>query len=105
MSDDDLMTQAAAFSPEQPEASSREDRAHARRKSVIRFVLVGTYLFVVFGILLPRIVDYSAVLDAFRAAPPEWLLVVFARRDRGRGSPRAWRSTRCCRSWASSGAR
>jgi uncharacterized protein (TIRG00374 family) len=77
MSDDDLMTQAAAYSPEEPEASSREDRAHARRKSVVRVILVGTYLYVVFGILLPRIVDYSAVLDAFRAAPPEWLVVVF----------------------------
>ena len=77
MSDDDLMTQAAAFSPEEPEASSSEDRAHARRKSAIRIILVGTYLYVVFGILLPRIVDYGAVLDAFRAAPPEWLVVVF----------------------------
>ena len=77
MSDDDLMTQAAAFSPEAPEASSKEDRAHARRKSAIRIILVGTYLYVVFGILLPRIVDYGAVLDAFRAAPPEWLVVVF----------------------------
>jgi len=77
MSDDDLMTAAAAYPPEQPESSSKEDRAHARRNSILRAVLVGAYLYVVFGILLPRIVDYGAVLDAFRAAPPEWLAVVF----------------------------
>ena len=77
MSDDDLMTAAAAYPPEQPESSSTEDRAHARRNSILRVVLVGAYLYVVFGILLPRIVDYGAVLDAFRAAPPEWLAVVF----------------------------
>ena len=77
MSDDDLMTATAAFPPEEPESPSKEDRAHARRNSILRLVLVGTYLFVVFGILLPRIVDYGAVLDAFRAAPPEWLVVVF----------------------------
>ena len=77
MSDDDLMTQAAAFPPEEPEAPSKEDRAHARRNGILRVVLVGAYLYVVFGILLPRIVDYGAVLDAFRAAPPEWLAVVF----------------------------
>jgi uncharacterized protein (TIRG00374 family) len=59
-----------------PDASSPEDRSRARRNAIIRTVLVGGYLFVVFGILLPRIVDYSDVIDAFRAAPPEALAIV-----------------------------
>jgi uncharacterized protein (TIRG00374 family) len=33
---------------------------------------------VVFGILLPNVVDYSEMLDAFQAAPTEWLLVTVA---------------------------
>jgi len=59
-----------------PDGSTPEDRAKARRNAIIRTLLVGGYLFVVFGILLPRIVSYSDVIDAFRAAPPEALLVV-----------------------------
>jgi putative heme transporter len=60
-----------------PEASTPADRARARRNAVIRTLLVGGYLFVVFGVLLPRIVDYGAVIDAFRAVPPQTLAVVF----------------------------
>ena len=104
MSDDDLMTAAAAFPPEQPEASSKEDRAHARRNSILRVVLVGAYLYVVFGILLPRIVDYGDMLDAFQAAPPSGWPSCSSWASR-HGSPRAWRSTRSCPSSASSGAR
>jgi putative heme transporter len=59
-----------------PDGSTPEDRAKARRNAIIRTLLVGGYLFVVFGILLPRIVSYSDVIDAFRAAPPEALLIV-----------------------------
>jgi uncharacterized protein (TIRG00374 family) len=59
-----------------PDISTPEDRAKARRNAIIRTLLVGGYLFVVFGILLPRIVSYSDVIDAFRAAPPQALLIV-----------------------------
>ena len=59
-----------------PDGSTPEDRAKARRNAIIRTLLVGGYLFVVFGILLPRIVSYSDVIDAFRAAPPQALLIV-----------------------------
>jgi putative heme transporter len=48
----------------------------SRRHAVLQALLVGTYLFVVFGVLLPSIVDYGAMVDAFRAAPPAWLAVV-----------------------------
>ena len=45
-----------------PDGSTPEDRAKARRNAIIRTLLVGGYLFVVFGILLPRIVSYSDVI-------------------------------------------
>ncbi|HEU0242429.1 MAG TPA: lysylphosphatidylglycerol synthase domain-containing protein [Candidatus Limnocylindrales bacterium] len=59
-----------------PERSTPEDRARARRNAVIRTLLVGGYLFVVFGVLLPRIVDYREVIAAFQAAPPQALAIV-----------------------------
>jgi uncharacterized membrane protein YbhN (UPF0104 family) len=49
----------------------------SRRQALIQGGLVAGYLFVVFGILLPNVVDYREVVEAFKAAPPEWLLVVF----------------------------
>jgi uncharacterized membrane protein YbhN (UPF0104 family) len=49
----------------------------ALRSTIIRLVLVGAYLWVVFGILLPRVVDYGDMIEAFRNVPPQWLLVVF----------------------------
>src|SRR6187551_1129874 len=49
----------------------------ALRSTIIRLVLVGGYLYVVFGILLPRVVDYGEMLEAFRNVPAQWLLVVF----------------------------
>jgi uncharacterized membrane protein YbhN (UPF0104 family) len=49
-----------------------------RGKQVAAALLVGAYLFVVFGILLPSVIDYGAVLDAIQAAPAQWLLVVLA---------------------------
>ena len=61
-----------------PETTDPAEKASARRTAIIRAVLVGGYLFVVFGILLPRVVDYRDVIAAFRAVPPEWLLVVVA---------------------------
>lgn len=47
------------------------------RSTIIRLVLVGAYLWVVFGILLPRVVDYGEMVEAFKNVPPQWLLVVF----------------------------
>lgn len=52
------------------------ERAEARRRAVIRAALIGAYLFVVFGILLPQIVDYRAVVESFLSIPTEWLVVV-----------------------------
>src|SRR4249920_3349004 len=49
----------------------------ALRSTIIRLVLVGGYLWVVFGILLPRVVDYGEMIEAFRNVPAQWLLVVF----------------------------
>ena len=54
-----------------------ESSPAALRSTVIRLVLVGAYLWVVFGILLPRVVDYGEMLEAFRNVPAQWLLVVF----------------------------
>ena len=48
----------------------------ARRKAILQTVGLVTYLVVVFGILLPAVVDYGEVVAAFAAAPPEWLVVV-----------------------------
>ena len=72
---DGQLTETVASGPGNADPA---ERAAARRTSIIRAILVGGYLFVVFGILLPRVVDYQDVIDAFRAVPPEWLLVVFA---------------------------
>ncbi len=72
---DGQLTEAFASGPDNTDPA---ERAAARKTAIIRAILVGGYLFVVFGILLPRIVDYGDVIDAFRAVPPEWLLVVFA---------------------------
>jgi uncharacterized protein (TIRG00374 family) len=71
------MMEAAARPPEQSDIPTPEARAEARRNALIRAVLVGGYLFVVFGILLPSLIDYREVVDAFRAVPPQWLVVVF----------------------------
>jgi uncharacterized membrane protein YbhN (UPF0104 family) len=72
MSDEQLTDTVVAG----PERSTPEERSRARRNAIIRTLLVGGYLFVVFGILLPRIVDYGAVIDAFRAVPAEALAIV-----------------------------
>lgn len=72
---DGRLTETVASGPEQADPAAK---ASARRTAIIRAILVGGYLFVVFGILLPRIVDYRDVIDAFRAVPPEWLLIVVA---------------------------
>jgi uncharacterized protein (TIRG00374 family) len=78
LSDEDLLTSTAAFPPEQRPATTSDERRRTRRQTLIRTVLVVAYLYVVFGILLPRVVDYRAVLDAFRDTPAQWLVVVFA---------------------------
>jgi uncharacterized membrane protein YbhN (UPF0104 family) len=67
------MTTAA---PEVADQLPGHDR-DSRRKSILGTLGLLLYLYVVFGILLPSIVDYSEVVAAFQAAPPEWLLVVF----------------------------
>jgi uncharacterized membrane protein YbhN (UPF0104 family) len=72
---DERLTEAVVSGPDDADPAAR---AAARRTAIIRAVLVGGYLFVVFGILLPRVVDYRDVIAAFRAVPPEWLLVVVA---------------------------
>jgi uncharacterized membrane protein YbhN (UPF0104 family) len=48
----------------------------ARRKAVIGGICLVVYLYVVFGVLLPSVVDYEEMLAAFAAVPPAWLLVV-----------------------------
>ena len=63
-------------SPRSP-TSSPKSSPSALRSTIIRLVLVGAYLWVVFGILLPRVVDYGEMLEAFRNVPAQWLLVVF----------------------------
>ena len=50
--------------------------SEARRSVLLRLLVVGGYLFVVFGILLPRVVDYGDMVQAFRDVPAEWLLVI-----------------------------
>jgi uncharacterized membrane protein YbhN (UPF0104 family) len=52
--------------------------SEARRSVLLRLLVIGGYLFVVFGILLPRVVDYGDMVAAFRDVPAQWLLVVFA---------------------------
>ena len=76
LTDEDLLTKTAAFPPEQRPASTADEKRRTRRQTLIRAVLVGAYLFVVFGVLLPRVVDYSAVLAAFQELPPQWLVIV-----------------------------
>jgi uncharacterized protein (TIRG00374 family) len=49
-----------------------------RTKVLAQVALVGAYLFVVFGVLLPSVIDYSAVLDAVARTPIPWLAVVLA---------------------------
>ncbi len=53
---------------------SRNPRA--RTKSILGGIGLVLYMWLVFGVLLPSVVDYQAMLDAFRQVPPEWLLVV-----------------------------
>ncbi len=50
--------------------------SEARRSVLLRLLVVGGYLFVVFGILLPRVVDYGDMVEAFRDVPAEWLLLI-----------------------------
>jgi uncharacterized membrane protein YbhN (UPF0104 family) len=60
-----------------PDGEQPMPRNHAdRRKTVIGLVALAVYLWVIFGVLLPSVVDYQEMFDAFRAAPPEWLLAV-----------------------------
>ena len=47
-----------------------------RGKTAAKVLLVGGYLFVVFGILLPQVIDYEDVIDAIARTPASWLLVV-----------------------------
>lgn len=56
--------------------AAEQEVTRSKRDAVLRLVLVGGYLFVVFGILLPSVVDYQEMLAAFQAAPPEALAFV-----------------------------
>ena len=47
-----------------------------RGKTAAKVLLVGAYLFVVFGILLPQVIDYDDVIDAIARTPVSWLVVV-----------------------------
>jgi putative heme transporter len=47
-----------------------------RRTSPLGILLVAGYFIVIFGVLLPRVVDYGDVIAAFRATPPLPLLAV-----------------------------
>ena len=69
------MTDAASV----PEVASElpSGSSDARRSVLLRLLVVGGDLFVVFGILLPRVVDYSDMVEAFRNVPAQWLLVIF----------------------------
>jgi uncharacterized membrane protein YbhN (UPF0104 family) len=51
-------------------------RPASRRGAIIRAVAVATYLIVVFVFLLPSVVDYGAMVEAFQAAPPAGLALV-----------------------------
>lgn len=59
-----------------PDEAAEEEVTRSKRDAVLRLVLVGGYLFVVFGILLPSVVDYQAMVEAFQSAPPEALAFV-----------------------------
>jgi uncharacterized membrane protein YbhN (UPF0104 family) len=47
-----------------------------RGKTAAKVLLVGGYLFVVFAILLPQVIDYDDVIAAIVDTPPQWLLIV-----------------------------
>jgi uncharacterized membrane protein YbhN (UPF0104 family) len=53
-----------------------EGAMRERGKTAVKVLLVGSYLFVVFGILLPQVIDYDDVIDAIARTPASWLLVV-----------------------------
>jgi uncharacterized membrane protein YbhN (UPF0104 family) len=56
-----------------PHRSSR-----ARSKSILGLAGLALYMWLIFGVLLPSVVDYQAMLEAFRGVPARWLLVVVA---------------------------
>jgi putative heme transporter len=57
-----------------------EDLPHrsskARSKSILGAIGLLLYMWLVFGVLLPSVVDYQAMLETFRGVPTEWLLIV-----------------------------
>jgi uncharacterized membrane protein YbhN (UPF0104 family) len=48
----------------------------ARSKSILGIIGLLLYLWLIFGVLLPSVVDYQAMLDAFRAVSTQWMVVV-----------------------------
>jgi uncharacterized membrane protein YbhN (UPF0104 family) len=48
----------------------------ARTRSIIGIIGLLLYMWLIFGVLLPSVVDYQEMLDAFRQVPPEWVLMV-----------------------------
>jgi putative heme transporter len=69
---DEEAVAAEAVDAEATRAEIRRSRSH----SLARLALVLAYLFVVFGILLPNVIDYGEVVAALQAAPPQALAVV-----------------------------
>jgi uncharacterized membrane protein YbhN (UPF0104 family) len=59
-----------------PSVTATTEEIRGRGQAAIRALLVVAYLVVVFGILLPAVIDYGDMLDAFRSAPPAGLALV-----------------------------
>lgn len=62
--------------PIQDDLPSRNPKA--RTKSILGGIGLVLYMWLIFGVLLPSVVDYQAMLEAFRGVPAEWMLIVLA---------------------------
>lgn len=60
--------------PIQEDLPTRSSRA--RTKSIVGGIGLLLYMWFVFGVLLPSVVDYEAMLVTFREVPTEWMLLV-----------------------------
>jgi uncharacterized protein (TIRG00374 family) len=55
-----------------------EKNKHARQKAVLGAIGLLVYMWVIFGVLLPSVVDYQAMFQAFMDVPAQWLVIVLA---------------------------
>jgi uncharacterized membrane protein YbhN (UPF0104 family) len=62
--------------PIQDDLPSRNPKA--RTKAVLGGIGLVLYMWLIFGVLLPSVVDYEAMLEAFRGIPTQWLVIVLA---------------------------